>query len=1210
MGCHGVSGGYCPYVRQRTEVGDMQWQNQSGQKKRTQLSRSRIVMASSAHAWSKLVTPEAVATMLSQDFAEATMAQLLERVHAYLMNADHTCHVAKTQQLAAWIAFLAVLVGALVLVGWTFDVAVLKSVWPGWVAMKANTAICFILIGIALLLIAAPHATLQSQWSNFLPRLARLCVLLAGLIGLLTLCEYLFNWNPGFDQWLFREPDDAVGTSYPGRMAPDAALSFVLLPAALWLSGLRKNRWSILTSVSFCLLVSTLALSGMLSYLTPALGTFGWFGLTIMAMHTAILFALLGLAIIAISWQQDDLPWCLGRNTTAAFACGMAVLVLIGFNASRSHYWMQETSRHTAYSEVVLDNIGDLLIEVIDTQAHIRGYLITGDERFRNNYLIADAGAKQRLRALHQQVAGYPHQQQSLAQMETHVQLAFRWFQQAMAAERNGMTDAARKRMIVDGEALLNQLRIKFDQLEIEHQRHIDQSVVEVGRVSRFSYFIIFFGTLTSLLIFLTVIFRLNFAVYERKLGENILRKLSQAVEQSSNAIVITDLTASIEYVNDAFVRVTGYRRAELLGQNMRILESGKTQQTTYADMWAHLNRGDEWKGELINQRKDGSEFIESLLISPVRQADGRVTNYLAIMEDVTQFRQAQEALRTSREDMHRLLNSMAEAAYGVDTQGVCTFVNRAFLQMLGYQEESEVLGKSVHELIHHSHADGSPYPSSECSVQRAFRSNQIVNVSGEVFWRKDGVAIPVEFWAQPIAIDGVVTGAITTFIDISERMRAVAALRESEEKFSRVFESNPAMIAIGTPEGRMVDVNPAYANFIGFSREDILGKSLADLGVISAAELKRLLELCQGAGDSLRNVEVSLRAGDGRLLTALLSADIVNLGGASYRLATLQDITQRKLAEEEIEFKNTMLLTQQEVSPDAILVVDEHARILSYNQNFIDLWQLSPALVHTRQDALLLQAVAEQVENPQAFYTRIQYLYEHRAEKSSEEIQLKDGRILDRYSAPLNGANGKYYGRVWYFRDITERKGVEVAQKNMLAKFHSLFEMSSDAINLLDEKGFFDCNEAALRLFGCPTRDDFLRKHPADFSPPIQPGGEDSERLANEHMATALKNGNHLFEWIHRRQDGTEFPAEVLLTALELGGKPVLQATVRDISERKQAEARLAEQVDELRRWHEVTLGREGRILDLKHEVNELLGQSGQPPRYPSAEMQPQLKD
>jgi PAS domain S-box-containing protein len=122
--------------------------------------------------------------------------------------------------------------------------------------------------------------------------------------------------------------------------------------------------------------------------------------------------------------------------------------------------------------------------------------------------------------------------------------------------------------------------------------------------------------------------------------------------------------------------------------------------------------------------------------------------------------------------------------------------------------------------------------------------------------------------------------------------------------------------------------------------------------------------------------------------------------------------------------------------------------------------------------------------------------------------------------------------------------------------KFRTLYESSGDAIMLLDEeKGFFDCNEATLRLFGCHTRDEFINKHPSQLSPPTQPSGQDSKSLANEHIATAFKNGSDRFEWMHCRIDGAEFPAEVLLTGMELNGRQVIQATVRDVTERKQME-------------------------------------------------------
>jgi PAS domain S-box-containing protein len=123
--------------------------------------------------------------------------------------------------------------------------------------------------------------------------------------------------------------------------------------------------------------------------------------------------------------------------------------------------------------------------------------------------------------------------------------------------------------------------------------------------------------------------------------------------------------------------------------------------------------------------------------------------------------------------------------------------------------------------------------------------------------------------------------------------------------------------------------------------------------------------------------------------------------------------------------------------------------------------------------------------------------------------------------------------------------------------KFHTLYDSTHDAVMLLDTKGFFDCNPAALAMFGCATREEFCSKHPADVSPLMQPDGTDSLTRASQGIATALEKGTDHFEWMHKRVDtGETFPAEVLLSALELDGKPVLQAVVRDITARKQTEA------------------------------------------------------
>jgi len=142
---------------------------------------------------------------------------------------------------------------------------------------------------------------------------------------------------------------------------------------------------------------------------------------------------------------------------------------------------------------------------------------------------------------------------------------------------------------------------------------------------------------------------------------------------------------------------------------------------------------------------------------------------------------------------------------------------------------------------------------------------------------------------------------------------------------------------------------------------------------------------------------------------------------------------------------------------------------------------------------------------------------------------------------------------------DITERKRAEEALRFSELKFRTLYDSTGDAVMLLDETGFFDCNKATQAIFGFSTREEFCHMHPASLSPPQQPCGTDSMVLANQKIMTAMEKGSIHFEWMHKRNDtGAIFPADVLLTAMELDGKPVIQAVVRDISERKKVEEAL----------------------------------------------------
>ena len=138
--------------------------------------------------------------------------------------------------------------------------------------------------------------------------------------------------------------------------------------------------------------------------------------------------------------------------------------------------------------------------------------------------------------------------------------------------------------------------------------------------------------------------------ITDRKATEAQLRKLSLAVEQSPESIVITNLDAEIEYVNAAFTENSGYRRDEIIGQNPRILQSGKTPQEVYVSLWDTVPNGRSWKGEFHNRRKDGSEFVELAVISPLRQPDGTITHYVSVQEDISERKQYEAELKRAKE--------------------------------------------------------------------------------------------------------------------------------------------------------------------------------------------------------------------------------------------------------------------------------------------------------------------------------------------------------------------------------------------------------------------------------------------------------------------------------------------------------------------------------------------------------------------------------
>ena len=370
----------------------------------------------------------------------------------------------------------------------------------------------------------------------------------------------------------------------------------------------------------------------------------------------------------------------------------------------------------------------------------------------------------------------------------------------------------------------------------------------------------------------------------------------------------------------------------------------------------------------------------------------------------------------------------------------------------------------------------------------------------------------------------------------------------------------NLAGIFIIRQDGTIGYINPFFANLLGYSASEVIGHPLLDIipeDEKAAAEEKLEAQL---SGD-VEFVEhrLTMATRDGRPIDLLVNASRSIFEGHPAVIAVVLDVTESAKAQRELASTAAILATEHELSPDGILVVDQAKQIVSVNRRFAEIFGVPAKLLAGKADEPVLQRVIGHMVDSAAFLARVRYLYDHPEETSADEITLKDGRVLDRYSAPMNRAGGVHAGRVWYFRDITERKRTQEAIRNSEERFRLVIENAPDAILLydIDQDRLISANPAAEHLFGLP-RDQIVEYGPRHFYVPEQPDAQAVAQSFADHNERALAGEEITYERRILNAAGHERLCQVTLVGMPSAGQRLLRASFVDITEQRAAERAL----------------------------------------------------
>ncbi|MBI1749384.1 MAG: PAS domain S-box protein [Acidobacteria bacterium] len=665
-----------------------------------------------------------------------------------------------------------------------------------------------------------------------------------------------------------------------------------------------------------------------------------------------------------------------------------------------------------------------------------------------------------------------------------------------------------------------------------------------------------------------------NRDITERKRAAEALHqseaKFSKAFRTSPDAILLSDLESGMIFdVNDAFEKLSGFRREEVLGKrsiDLNLWPKPEQRATAVAE----LRRAGRVRDFPFEFRTKTGELGAGVFSGEIIQLDGKPC-MLTVVRDVTDARRAEEALRQSEARFSLLFRSSPDAIAVVEyDSGKYLDVNDGFLAMTGYRR-AEVIGKTSMDFGLWAEASDRSRIREELMKDGAIR-NMLVQLRSRA-----GDVRDMLISAELIELEGV-RCALAVARDVTTMSHAQQALRDSEEKFSTAFQSSPDAITINTlAEGRYVEVNDSFLRLSGFQRDEVIGRTGPELQIwMDPAERAAVLSKLREQG-AVRNMEYTFRMKSGELIDTVLSAEVIKLSGELHTLWVVRDIREKKRAERALRESEERYRSIVETTSEWIWELDREGRHLYDNQAVESILGYRSEEIRGKDIGdLLHEGDREEVARVLA-----QMMAEKRGWRNwVSRWRRRDGsyRYLESNAVPVLDEKGELTGYRGTERDVTERVMAEAALRASEERYRELFENANDIIYTHDLEGRFTSLNKAAELATGYLRDEVIGKNVSEILT------ADTVEMALEMtMRKLARGGQTTYEVAIAAKDGRRVTLEVSSRLIYQDGRPLgIQGVGRDISERKLLE-------DQLRQAQKMEAV--GRLAGgVAHDFNNLL--------------------